>query len=121
MKVLVCGSRGFNDLQLLEGVLDALGPTEIIHGDARGADRIAGAYAERLGIVCRRFPAAWETYGRRAGYVRNQQMLDEGQPDIVIAFWDGESKGTWNMIRLAEKSKIPVKVVYPEDKLLKAF
>lgn len=111
MKVLVCGSRGFNDLQLLEGVLDALGPTEIIHGDARGADRIAGAYAERLGIVCRRFPAAWETYGRRAGYVRNQQMLDEGQPDIVIAFWDGKSPGTKMMVDLAKKANIRCLVV----------
>jgi hypothetical protein len=59
------------------------------------------------------FPADWETHGRAAGPIRNQAMLDEGKPYLVIAFWDGKSKGTLDMISRATRAGVPVKIVPP--------
>jgi hypothetical protein len=73
--------------------------TIVIHGGAGGADRMAGSLAVKLGlgtpIV---YPAKWREQGRAAGHIRNRLMLDQEQPDLVIAFWDGESPGTKGMI-----------------------
>lgn len=112
MKVLVCGSRHFNDYGLLKETLDAnSGITQIIHGAARGADTLAGRYGEEIGIPVRSFPADWNQYGKRAGPIRNGEMLKRGTPDLVIAFRGPNSRGTQNMINQAEKAGIPVKVV----------
>lgn len=80
--------------------------TEIISGHARGADQIAEMYADEKGIPVRVFPADWDKYGKKAGYIRNKKMLDEGQPDLVIAFPGG--RGTEMMCILAEMADIPV-------------
>ncbi|TRC99674.1 DUF2493 domain-containing protein [Mesorhizobium sp. WSM4303] len=120
MIVLVCGGRGFGvpptgttDLQsdfdinkaarercLLYQVLDRLNGEHhfsiVVHGDAIGADRLAGAWAESRQIPVRAFPADWETHRRAAGPIRNKQMLDEGTPDLVFAFPGG--RGTANMV-----------------------
>ena len=84
----------------------------VIHGDCRGADKMAGVVAEKLGMEVIPFPAKWEKHGRSAGPIRNQQMLDEGKPDKVIAFHQDidNSKGTKNMIKIAEKAGIPVEL-----------
>ena len=112
MKVLVCGGRKFTDILHLHRVLDSLlrerPITTIIEGNCRGADQLAGAWARKHGIENRKFPADWETHGRAAGPIRNRQMLDEGQPDLVIAFSGG--KGTRNMATLAEERGIKVKL-----------
>lgn len=111
MRVLVCGSRHFSDKKLLEETLDGFDITEIVEGEARGADILARGYAEERSIPVRAFPADWERYGKAAGPIRNKQMLVEGQPELVIAFRGPNSRGTKNMINQAEKAGIPVKVV----------
>lgn len=111
MRVLVCGGRGFADSGLVFATLDALAKTEvidcIIEGDARGADRIAGAWAKRRRIDLRLFPADWNKYGKRAGPIRNQEMLDKGEPDLVIAFPGGV--GTADMVRRARAAGVEVR------------
>lgn len=112
MKVLVCGSRHFNDYERLKRELDAHSDiTQIIHGAARGADTLAGRYGEIHSIRVRDFPADWNTYGRSAGPIRNSQMLTEGKPDLVIAFRGSNSRGTQNMINQATKAGVPVEII----------
>lgn len=99
MRVLVTGGRDFSDLALLTGALDHLHAqhpfTVLIHGDASGADRLSGEWAESRGIQVEARPADWKKHGRAAGPIRNSQMLDE-RPDIVVAFPGG--KGTADMV-----------------------
>jgi hypothetical protein len=109
MKVLVCGSRTWNDLETIANVIGKLpSGSEIIHGDALGADRMAGAAAAEIaGLKVTKFPISseeWEKFGKAAGPRRNKKMLDESHPNLVIAFLDENSKtgGTRNMIELAE-------------------
>lgn len=110
MIVLVCGGRNFVDYDLLAGYLDGLHRcrpiTKIIHGAARGADSLAGRWAQELGIASRAFPADWKAHGRGAGPIRNQQMLDEGRPESVVAFPGG--RGTADMVRRAKAAGLPV-------------
>lgn len=111
MKVLVCGSRHFKDKDLLEDVLKEIEIDTVIHGMARGADTLAGEYAKSNGIPVLQFPALWETYGRRAGPIRNAQMLKDGHPELVVAFRGPNSRGTQNMLDQAEKAGIPCRVI----------
>lgn len=98
MKVLVCGGRDFSDYAKLQETLDKYTITEIIHGGARGADTLADAYATLYkNIPCKEYKADWTKYGKGAGFIRNQQMLDEEHPDMVIAFPGGA--GTADMVR----------------------
>lgn len=111
MKVLVCGSRHFEDYNLLRTVLDGIDITEIIHGGARGADTCANRYAKNHNIPVHRYDALWDLYGKRAGPIRNTQMLREGVPDYCVAFLAPDSRGTKNMIEQATKAGIEVKVI----------
>lgn len=115
--ILVCGSRRFKDdfkanlfIRNLMIAMKEEGVTHIIHGDAQGADKMAAQAAVDLGMEVTAFPADWETHGRRAGVIRNQAML-EAQPHGVVAFWDGESKGTFDMINRAAKAQVPTQVI----------
>ncbi len=84
----------------------------IIEGGAKGADKIAGKWAQDYAHEC--YPADWDRYGKAAGPIRNGQMLTNGKPDLVIAFKDGfdpspDAKGgTEHMVRLARNAEIPV-------------
>ena len=116
MRILVCGSRHFQDYYLLCREMDKLDldnkqPITIIEGGARGADRLGKQYAEECGWELEEYPADWDKYGKAAGPIRNQHMLDEGKPDMVIAFLAPNSRGTKDMISRAEKANIPVKVI----------
>lgn len=73
---------------------------------APGADSLARQWAEDNGVETIGFRASWNLYGKRAGYIRNVQMLNEGQPDLVVAFPGGA--GTKMMINLAEAAGVPV-------------
>ena len=111
MRVLVCGGRDYADYDTLKTVLSALqvsaGPfSAIIHGAARGADALAHRYAERHSIPEHMFPAEWALHGRAAGPIRNQQMLDIGKPDLVVAFAGG--RGTADMVRRAQAAGVRV-------------
>lgn len=93
-RILVCGGRDYRDAKLMFDQLDDLtkdlrGPLTIIHGDARGADTVADIWARYRGHKPKPFPADWRTYKNDAGKIRNQQMLDEGTPDLVICFHGG--------------------------------
>ena len=83
-----------------------------MHGGARGADSIAGEEAKEFGLTVLAFSADWRRYGRAAGPIRNLQMLEEGKPDLVIAFHADldHSKGTKDMVEQARKAGIKVEV-----------
>jgi len=98
MKVIVAGGRTFTDALLLDCVLSKLirSDWEIVSGGARGADRMGKVWANEHNVSCRVFPAKWDLLGKRAGMVRNGEMADYA--DALVAFWDGISVGTKNMI-----------------------
>ena len=107
MRVLVCGTRNFSDEKVIRDVMRRL-PEEsvIIEGGAKGADSIAKKIGGERGMEVLEFAADWDKKGRAAGIIRNQQMLDEGDPDVVYAFYMSEadklkSIGTKDMVRRA--------------------
>jgi hypothetical protein len=114
-RVLVCGGRDYADEARVFAVLDKFhaeaGIDLIIEGGARGADHLAADWAFQRGVNRDRYNADWEAYGRMAGGIRNKQMLDEGNPDLVIAFPGGS--GTRNMIRQARKAGVEVIEIAP--------
>jgi hypothetical protein len=92
-------------------------PLTIIQGGARGADTLAKVAAIYDGHEHYEFPADWATYGKKAGHLRNQQMLDQN-PDLVIAFHPdtGITPGTRDMVTRAQTKGTPVKIVtYPAE------
>ncbi len=109
-RVLVCGGRNFSDrigaYRELDRLHSELGFEVLIEGDARGADRIAGYWARCKRLDNLKFRADWRKHGRAAGAIRNQRMLDEGRPDLVIAFPGGH--GTQDMKRRAKDAGLPV-------------
>jgi len=110
-RLLVCGDRNYSDQDMMYEVLKQFDTnTVIIHGNCKGADKIAGNIAETLGMTVLKFPALWEKYGRAAGPIRNKQMIDEGCPTLVIAFHKDidSSKGTKNMIKQASDCELLV-------------
>lgn len=112
MKVIIAGSRDFNDYEKLKEVCDYMlsrqTDVEIVSGAARGADILGEQYAKEKGHSLKQFPAEWDKFGKRAGYLRNEDMAKYS--DALIAFWDGKSKGTEHMINLAKKHNLKVKV-----------
>ena len=110
-RVLVCGGRAYEDRQRVFEILAQRQPSVVIQGCARGADSFAGEWADLNGVEHLRFPADWDNLGRAAGPIRNQQMLDEGRPDLVIAF--PGSKGTRDMMRRAVLAGVPVEMIDP--------
>ncbi len=125
MKVLCCGDRNWNNINIImEHLMKFPADTIIIEGEARGADTISRMAAEFLGFKVQKFPADWEKYkslainGRKnpAGPIRNRQMLDE-KPDLVLAFHNdiGNSKGTKDCITEAKKRGIEVRLIKEEE------
>lgn len=114
--VLVCGGRDFNDNELVRRTLAHLlnyDDVEIIQGGARGADRLGKMFAEDHSLRGKTFEADWDQYGRRAGPIRNHEMLnylltrrEQGDKVCVIAFPGG--KGTDFMSEIADKAGIPI-------------
>lgn len=121
MRILVCGSRHFDDWGLLCQTMDRAIPyeldgqnydaTTIIEGGAKGADFLARVWAKYMDVPFVEYPADWKTHGKAAGPIRNQQMLVEGKPDMVIAFLAPNSRGTKHMIEIAQKANIPVNII----------
>lgn len=109
--MIVCGTRDWQDRAKIAARLRRL-PTSsvIVHGNARGVDRIAHEEARKLGLGVEPHPAAWDRYGRTAGFIRNHHMAELGA-DLCLAFWDGKSSGTKNMMDQAKKYGIPVEVI----------
>ena len=111
MRVLVCGGRDFDDwgclCSKLDGVMSSNGRLlHIVHGNAIGADFLARVWAKFRNCPQTPFPADWRKYGKAAGFICNQQMLDDGKPDLVVAFPGGV--GTADMVRRARKAGVEV-------------
>ena len=124
-RVLICGGRDFEDMARLSSVLHSLCNDKnwvvanyrsnsyrpdiiVISGMAKGADTLATEWAKLNQLPILEFPANWDLHGKAAGPLRNQLMLHEGRPDIVVAFPTEKSKGTWDMIKRAQKAGVPV-------------
>lgn len=126
-RVIIAGGRTFTDYEKLSGEasniikanLDALGLNEeqvrIISGHAAGTDSLGERFATESGFNLTIFPANWVRFGKPAGCIRNQTMVDyateEGNDNMLIAFWNGTSRGTRDMIDRAEKSGMDVFIV----------
>jgi hypothetical protein len=132
MRILVCGGRDFNNKSLMFETLDKLCKDNdwyyggdlsgepnylpnvfIISGKAKGADTLAIDWAIINFCGFKEYPAQWDKYGPKAGPIRNQQMLDEGKPDLVVAFHgkpreDGRRTGTQDMVSRAKKAGVKV-------------
>lgn len=111
MRVLICGGRDIRDAEGVYKVLDRLAKgwppdVAVIEGDARGVDRMAGYWARRNRLTDIKYPADWKAHGKGAGPIRNQKMLEEGRPDIVVAFPGGH--GTADMVARARKAGLRV-------------
>ncbi len=118
MRAIVCGDRNWKRMDIIERELRKLPPdTLIIHGAARGADTLGKFVAEKIGLKVindgKGFPADWKRYGRGAGPIRNQQMIDEGKPDMVLAFHENisESLGTKDMVTRARRIGLKVIII----------
>ena len=115
-KVIIAGTRFFNDYSLLKETADRLLADKItagygiviVSGGCAGADVLGERYAKENGYSIDRYPAEWQKYGRKAGIMRNAVMADNA--DALIAYWDGISRGTKNMIDEARKKGLAVRV-----------
>jgi hypothetical protein len=110
MKTIIAGGRTITDYDLVCRAVQDSGftITEVVSGLAPGVDTLAIDWAEEHNIPRIGFPADWNTHGRAAGPIRNRQMAEYG--DALIAIWDGESRGTKNMIEEATKRGLKVYV-----------
>ena len=110
MKTIVAGSRDFTDYDLMCKILDShLEITEVVCGMSYGADLLGADWANEHGIPVKCFPADWDKYGPDAGYIRNAEMAKYSNG--LIAFWNGRSTGTSDMIKLARLYRIKINVV----------
>ena len=115
MKLIIAGSRTFIDYKKLKETCDLFlqdqTDVEIVSGAYyKGADKLGEQYATEKGFQLTKFPADWKRYKRAAGPKRNQQMAN--YPDTLVAFWDGKSRGTKNMIELAKSRNLKIEICY---------
>ena len=118
LKVIIAGGRDFSNYKILkqtcDNILQNLTKIEIVSGaHYKGADKLGEQYAKERNYQLAKFPANWNTYGRAAGPKRNKQMANYA--DVLIAFWDGKSKGTSNMINEAKRANLSVTIIYYES------
>lgn len=118
MRVLFFGDRDWKAIEPIRMVLSVFPKdTVIIEGEAPGADKTSRLVAEELGLTVEPYPADWDKFHKAAGPIRNQQMLDEGKPDMAVAFHAniGASKGTTDMLRRLGKAGILTTFYYTEQ------
>src|SRR5258708_14989206 len=117
MILLCCGDRNWKDRELIAQEIDKVSRgvrdgelITIVEGEADGADKMCRQYALKVGIFVIGVHADWQTHGRAAGVIRNQKMLDDYRPDLVLAFHDDlpHSRGTADMVFRAELAGIKV-------------
>lgn len=114
-RIVVAGCRDYDNYEEAKEFIDtcisdiAQNNTVIfVSGTCRGADMLGEKYADEHGFEIERYPAQWDLYGRAAGPMRNRKMAEAS--DLVICFWDGQSRGTRTMIQYAEQLGKTVKV-----------
>lgn len=117
--IIVAGSRTFTDYNVVKSILNNyitsnnIDNSTIICGMANGADMLGYNYAKEFNLLLKEFPANWDVYQKRAGYIRNEQMAKYAQEHgngVLFAFWDGQSKGTKHMIDLAKKYNLEIHI-----------
>lgn len=123
LRIVIAGSRDFNDYELLKKEVINIVKydnrpkylVKVISGGARGADTLGERFAKEFGLEVKRFIPDWNSLGKRAGYVRNAEMakyaVEDGNYGMLIAFLNGESRGTKHMIDLARKYGLHVHVI----------
>lgn len=126
LRIIIAGGRNFDDFPLLmkkcneilyniDNRYEDFETVRIISGTAKGADQLGERFAKVFGYPVYLFPANWDMYGKSAGYRRNAEMAMFAKADnsigVLIAFWDGKSKGTKHMIDLANKNELEVNVI----------
>lgn len=120
-RVIIAGSREMADYEAAKKAISEAfseigggAPVRVVSGHCRGADILGERYAREHGLELAVFPAEWNRYGRRAGFIRNTRMAEfateEGSEGTLIAFWDGQSRGTKMMIGIAEKKGLSIHV-----------
>jgi hypothetical protein len=122
MRTIIAGSRTIDSVKVVRDAMkfaayeENIVPTKVVSGVAMGIDKCGIVWAEEQGLPVARFPALWDKYGKRAGYVRNAQMADNA--DALVAIWDGRSKGTNHMINIARSRNLKIFIFFvnqPED------
>lgn len=115
-RLAIIGSRDFNNYKFLEETCknfikqnNIINPT-IISGGAKGADSFAEIFASICKYKFIKFPAEWDKYGKQAGIIRNEKIINNS--DIVLAFWDGKSRGTQHSINIAKSKNIPIYIYF---------
>lgn len=129
LRIIIAGSRDFNDYKLLKTSirdilknisLEGISKIKIISGTARGADQLGERFAKQFKLEVVMFAAKWDIFGKRAGYIRNEEMakyaVEDNNFGMLVAFWDGESRGTNHMINLAKKHGLEVHVIKFKEK-----
>jgi hypothetical protein len=123
VRIIIAGSRTFNDYKLLkESIYNIFkdkhikrNDVRIISGTANGADKLGERYAQEFGLKLTKMSARWNEYGKSAGYVRNAEMakyaVEDDNIGVLVAFWDGVSKGTKHMIDLANRYGLEVHII----------
>lgn len=111
-RLVITGSRDWTNRPFLYGILDRIYDVRpfdvLIHGDARGVDRMGRDWAIENGIAVMKFPANWTKHGKSAGPIRNGEMIEKGHPTIAAAFPLNDSIGTWDMVRKLDVNDIPI-------------
>ena len=115
MRIIIAGSRNYTNLDEFMLAMGEImvqhhdlftGNIEVVSGGARGVDSMGEYWANLLSYKIIQFIPSWERFGRAAGHIRNAEMAEYA--DVLIAFWDGVSKGTESMINLARKKGLKV-------------
>ena len=113
MRVIIAGGRDFNDYEQLKTkcnhILQNQTDIEILCGCANGADKLGEKFALESYYKIKYFPADWNNKGKSAGYQRNIQMAEYA--DALIAFWNGNSRGTKHMIDRTNKNGLKVRII----------
>ena len=115
---LICGGRDFSDKEMFDSAMcDLLAlqgmPSRIVEGGAKGADSLARGWAQRHALEIKTEKAKWNVYGRSAGAIRNQEMLDKYRPDFVVAFPGG--RGTADMVKRSRKAGVDVAEIISKE------
>ena len=113
-RVAIIGSREWSDYEMIRDYVYSLDDDDIVvSGGAKGADSFAEFYARERGLAVLIFRADWDQHGRRAGLIRNHDII--GAAARVVAFWDGVSTGTKHSLRLAEERNKPALIFRPKE------
>lgn len=112
MRVGVVGSRDYPSYDIIRYTLSRISISLLVSGGGGNADLGGERYADENGIEKLIFPADWKQFGKGAGFIRNTDIVKNS--DVIIAFWDGKSRGTQDTLRKAIKMDVPYKIITPD-------